>query len=64
MKSQCDLILNDLKLGHTVTPLKALDRWGCFRLAARVKNLRDQGHKIHTRMITIGKSVRIASYSL
>ena len=33
-RSQKDLILKALKSGHRVTPIDALNRYGCFRLAA------------------------------
>jgi hypothetical protein len=62
--TQSDQILSYLKLGRSLTPISALDKFGCFRLAARVNQLRNQGHQIRTRMVTIGKSVRVASYSL
>jgi hypothetical protein len=42
-------ILNYLREGNAVTPLLALERFGCMRLAARVYRLREQGHKIETR---------------
>jgi hypothetical protein len=37
--------------GDKVTPLKALNRWGCFRLAVYVQRLREKGMKIRTEMI-------------
>jgi hypothetical protein len=33
--------------------MEALNRYGCFRLAARINELRDQGHDIVTRDATI-----------
>ena len=64
MKSQCDSILAYMKTGRSVTPLMALDKFGTFRLAARVKELREAGYQVKTRMVSIGKAVRVASYSL
>jgi hypothetical protein len=46
-----------------ITPLQALDKFGCFRLAARISDLRDRGHKIETTMIDQGDK-RFASYHL
>lgn len=40
MKSQTQQILEALKNGETLTPLGALNRFGCFRLGARVYELR------------------------
>ena len=42
-------ILNYLREGNAVTPLLALERFGCMRLASRVHRLREQGHKIENR---------------
>lgn len=42
-KSQCDKILRYMQNGHTITPLDALKKYGCFRLGARIYDLRDRG---------------------
>ena len=62
--SQADLILTHLKPGRTITPIEALNRYGCFRLAARVLDLRQAGYPIctHTKQLPNGK--HIAEYSL
>ena len=44
--SQKDLILQRLQGGGHVTPLDALNLWGCFRLGARIMELRREGHVI------------------
>mgnify|MGYP003148687915 CR=1 FL=1 len=41
--------------GRTITPLEALDLFQCFRLAARIKDLRDQGMPIGVRTIEDGQ---------
>ena len=46
--SQSDRILAWLKAGHSLTPLEALERFRCNRLAARVRDLRDAGYRIDT----------------
>lgn len=43
-------ILSALKRGDTITPMDALQKFGCFRLAARIKDLRDDGWDIETDM--------------
>jgi hypothetical protein len=49
--------------GHSITSLQALDKWGCMRLSARVKELRDNGLPIATETVTKnGKS--FAKYSI
>ena len=40
-------ILNHLTKGP-ITAIDALNNYGCFRLAARINDLRMDGHKIHT----------------
>ena len=49
--TQADQILNDLKQGKTITPLDALPKYGCFRLAARIYDLRCGGHNIKGEMV-------------
>ena len=46
--SQSDAILADLERGELLTPLDALKRYGCLRLAARIADLRGRGHQIET----------------
>ena len=59
--SQNAQILADLKRGRVITPLQALNSYGCFRLAARIKELRDQGHNIKTTIREI-KGKRVGAY--
>jgi hypothetical protein len=63
MKTQNEQILTFLKKGKKLTPLQALDKFQCFRVASRVNELRDQGYNIKTEMISRGKK-RYAQYSL
>ena len=46
--SQSDEILAYLKTGATLTPLEALSRFGCLRLAPRCLELREAGYRIET----------------
>lgn len=46
-----------------ITALEALQEYGCFRLAARINDLRGKGHKIHTE-VTISNGKRYATYHL
>ena len=56
-------ILGYLKTGRTLTPLEALNRFGCFRLGARIYDLKKEGHKIRSKQVAFnGKHV--AEYSL
>jgi hypothetical protein len=56
-------ILNYLKKKGKITPLEALNKFGCFRLSARIKDLREAGHDIKTNIITVRKK-RFAEYIL
>lgn len=51
-RTQCDRIICHLSTGKPISPLAALNRFGCFRLAARIKDLRKDGHKIKTERVT------------
>ena len=48
--SQEAAILAWLREGRELTPLDALQQFGCFRAAARIESLRRQGHAIDTRI--------------
>ena len=62
-KTQNERILNYLSNGKGITPIEALNKFGCFRLAARISDLRKSGHTIWTDNVTKnGKT--FASYSL
>lgn len=50
--TQSKLILNYLKSGKSITPLEALNLFGCFRLGARIFDLKEQGHDIEMKMIS------------
>ena len=46
--SQRDRIRADLEAGKTITPIDALEKYGCYRLAARITELRKEGMQINT----------------
>jgi hypothetical protein len=52
METQNTLIRNYLENGNSITPLDALKLFGCFRLSARIHDLRSQGMVIQRNMIT------------
>lgn len=52
-----------LEKGKSITPIDALNKFGCFRLAARISDLRNDGLNIVTKIVTKdGKT--FASYKL
>lgn len=61
--SQTHAILAHLKRGHSLTPMEALRRFGCLRLAARCADLREAGYRIRSRMVSVGDK-KVARYWL
>jgi hypothetical protein len=62
--SQNALIKGWLLNGYSITQLEALNHFGCFRLAARISNLRDKGLNVVTDMVTLDNGKRVARYIL
>ena len=48
LNGQNRVILNYLESGGSLSPIEALNKFQCFRLAARVRDLRKAGHDIQT----------------
>ena len=61
--SQNSRILKHLMKGKKLTPLQALNLFDCFRLSARIANLKKEGFDIKTRLIRVHDKT-FASYSL
>ena len=56
--SQTENILKHLKRGKRITPLEALNRYGCFRLASRIydiNKLLPAGKEVKMKMVNKGK---------
>lgn len=49
--TQRERILKWLQSGRTLSPIEALDIMNCFRLAARIHELRKAGHRIETKWV-------------
>jgi len=66
--TQYDRILEMLEAGESLTALDALREIGCFRLAARIGELREDGHDIISDSYKYtnrwGETKTIASYRL
>ena len=67
-KGQTGAIKQYLESGKTLTNAEAAKLFGCYRLSARIKDLRDAGMNISTIMIDgetrYGTSTRYARYKL
>jgi len=62
-QTQKEAILRHLQSGKTITPLEALNLYGCYRLGARIWDLRDEGYVIRSENVKQGKKT-FASYKL
>ena len=57
--SQNEKIADYLKSGKSINPMIALHKFHCFRLAARISDLREDGYNISTEMTKGKKSYAI-----
>lgn len=64
METQNAQILFYLKQGKAISPLEALNMFGCFRLAGRIYDLRDQGWPIHCEKRQVADRKRVGFYTL
>lgn len=62
--SQGEQILMHLRAGKHLTAFEALQRFGCLRLAARIDDLKKEGHAIESQMVELPNGKRVASYRL
>ena len=62
--SQTDVIRRHLELGRAITALEALQQYGCFRLAARIAELREAGVAIRVDRVEVGDGKHVAQYRL
>lgn len=61
-QSQNALILAHLQQGGSITSLDSLEKFGCLRLSARIKDLRDRGHQIVSEFITVPSGKKVKRY--
>ncbi len=64
LASQSDAILKHLQSGKHLTPLEALQRFGCMRLGARIWDLKKEGHDISSQLVELPNGKRVASYRM
>jgi hypothetical protein len=60
--TQAGRILAHLRAGNRLTALDALESFGCFRLAARIHELRREGWAIEERTVETRGGKRVAEY--
>lgn len=62
--SQTTQIQKHLEKGKSLTAIQALNKYGCFRLAARIADLRNDGMNIKTTIVKLKNNKHIATYSM
>jgi len=62
--SQTTQILWHLKAGYSLTPIDALNMFGCFRLGARIWDIKKMGFNVKSKLITTNTNKVVAEYSL
>ena len=62
--SQNQQIANYLNKGRKLNPIDALNKFGCFRLAARIADLRNDGMNIKTTIVKLKNKKQVAQYSI
>lgn len=61
---QLEQVREHLITHRTITPIQALEQYGCYRLAARICDLRKEGLQIVTSVKNKSKVERYAKYTL
>ena len=64
IQSQAKRILEYLKAGNGITPMDALDLFGCFRLGARIADLKRMVYDIVTERVKVEGGKYVARYHL
>ena len=62
--TQNQKIKQHLISGKSINPIQALKKFSCFRLAARISDLRNEGLQINTKIVNIKNGPKYAAYSL
>jgi hypothetical protein len=63
MENQTKMIKAHLDKGKSITPIEALNMFHCFRLAARMHDLKESGYPFMKEMVTVGNGKRVAEYT-
>lgn len=63
-KSQTDRILEWMLEGHTITPLEALEKFKCFRLGARIADIKARGYLVYSEFVTTPSEKKVKKYYL
>lgn len=61
-QSQEKLIMQWMQSGKSITPIEALNLFGCFRLGARILDLKNKGIEVKSEYITVESGKRVKRY--
>lgn len=64
LQSQANAILHVCEDGNGITPMDALNLCGCFRLSARIADLKKRGYDIVTEKVKVEGGKYVARYHL
>lgn len=62
--SQCQKVLGFLRLRGSITPLQAIQKFWCYRLGARIHELRGRGYTIGSQLVKSKNGKHYAKYTL
>ena len=62
--TQEEMIYQHLYSGGTITPLEALQKFGCLALSQRIGGLKRMGVPIDSEMVKVGEGKRVKRYWL
>lgn len=60
--SQTETVLRYMQEGRKISPLEALNLFGCFRLGARIWDLKQRGIEIASEMFTNEHGISFSRY--
>ena len=63
-KSQTERILQYMLEGHSITPLEALEKFKCFRLGARIADIKARGYLVYSEFVTTPSEKKVKQYHL
>lgn len=63
-KSQTDRILEYMLSGKSITPLEALNKFGCLRLGARIADIKAKGYLVYSEFVTTPTEKKVKRYYL
>lgn len=61
-QSQESLILDHMLRGHRITGMDALNLFSCFRLPARIADIRKRGFRVNSEFVTAPSGKKVKSY--